>query len=417
MKIENYQTINLKMVKTLPKKKIAIVNVFFPPHSVGGATRVVSDNIDILTRDYADEFELVAFTSDDSQSEPHRLKVYAYKGLRVYKATVLWRINMDWSAQDSAMGELFDEFLAFEKPDLVHFHCIQRLTANIVEATISRGIPYVVTAHDAWWISDYQFLVDTEGTVYPDGHPELNAPIPLPDGVSFQQSVKRRSHLKNLLGQANKVLTVSESFASLYRKNGIENVVVNKNGISDHIEWRPKDTSYTPNVVCAHIGGMSEHKGYFLFKEAIESTAPKNIEVLVIDHSKEEDYLSKTDWNGVSVIIQGRVSQNHIIDLYSKIDVLLAPSIWPESYGLVTREAAACGCWVVASDIGGMAEDIQNRKNGLRIAPNSLKSLEQSFDWIIENREHIKSTAPNPKLRLASEQVYELTKLYLEINN
>ncbi|MBK8815442.1 MAG: glycosyltransferase family 4 protein [Methylococcaceae bacterium] len=400
------------MIENERKKKIAIVNVFFPPQSIGGATRVVSDNIDILHRDYGDRFEIVVFTTDATESEPHHLKVYAYKGIRVYRVSVLWRVNMDWHDRDSRMAVLFDEFLAFEQPDLIHFHCIQRLTASIVEATLTRKIPYYVTVHDAWWISDYQFLVDVQGNVHPDGHADLYALLPLPQGISFHQSIKRRIFLKELLLQAKKVFAVSENFAALYFNNGIVNVTTNKNGISDSIDWLEKDTSYTRNIVCAHIGGMSEHKGYFLFKEAIEATKPQNIEVLAIDHSKDEDYSEKTDWNGVPVTIQGRISQDNIVDLYKKIDVLFAPSIWPESYGLVTREAAACGCWVVASEIGGIAEDINHEINGLRIQPNSLEALKLSINWIVDRYDKVKAPVQNPDLRLSSQQVQELSHFY-----
>ncbi|MGR8933315.1 MAG: glycosyltransferase family 4 protein [Gammaproteobacteria bacterium] len=399
------------------RKKIALVNVFFPPQSIGGATRVVADNIEVLRRDYHDQIELVAFTSNALEGDPHRLNVYSYRGMRVYQASVLWRVNMDWHFVDEEMGKLFDEFLVFERPDLIHFHCIQRLSGSIVEMARARNVPYLVTVHDAWWISDFQFLVDADGDVYREGHPNLYAPLPLPEGVSFQQSVKRRLHLRELLGSAEKVLAVSESFADLYRKNGIDNVAVNKNGISDQTTWRDKDTSYTPRVVVGHIGGMSEHKGYFLFKEAVETLRPKDIEVLVVDHGQDEDYRQQSDWEGVPVTFVGRVSQENIVDLYTKIDVLFAPSIWPESFGLVTREAAACGCWIVASDIGGLAEDVQDRYNGLKIEAGSLPALTEALEWIVENAAKIKSIAPKTSLRLASEQVRELSQYYFNNDN
>ncbi|GAB6140415.1 hypothetical protein JCM14076_11440 [Methylosoma difficile] len=46
------------------RKKIALVNVFFPPQSHGGATRVIADNFDLLLRDYGNKFELCVFTTD-----------------------------------------------------------------------------------------------------------------------------------------------------------------------------------------------------------------------------------------------------------------------------------------------------------------------------------------------------------------
>ena len=398
----------------MPKKrKIAIVNVFFPPQAIGGATRVVIDNISVLQEDYTNDFELVAFTSDNHHRPAHQVNVYTYSGIRVYKVSPVWRENMDWHYEDANMGGIFRKFLDFEKPDLVHFHCIQRLTGSIVEETKKSKVPYLVTVHDAWWISDYQFLVDIEGEVYLGGHPNTYAPIKtLPQGVEVQQSIERHIYLKNLLNSSQKVLAVSDSFADLYRKNGIVKVSTNKNGISSHIQWKPKVTESTNKVVCAHIGGMADHKGYNLLQIAIMQASPKNIEMLVVDHGKEEDYEKKDYWGGVPVTYIGRVAQENVVDLYTKIDVLFAPSIWPESYGLVTRETAACGCWVIASNIGAIGEDIIHEETGLLIEANSIAALIEAIEWIDNHKEKCKRLPKKMPIRYSNEQVAELVEYY-----
>ena len=68
---------------------------------------------------------------------------------------------------------------------------------------------------------------------------------------------------------------------------------------------------------------------------------------------------------------------NEMPKFYSEQDVLIAPSIWPESFGLVTREALSAGLWVIASDTGALAEPILNTKdhNGFVIQPNNLDDL------------------------------------------
>ncbi|MCX2831896.1 glycosyltransferase [Microbulbifer thermotolerans] len=404
---------NKKNEKNKAKKKVALVNVFFPPQAIGGATRVVADNFSILQKQYGDDFELVVFTSDVHCTTPYQLTTYDYNGVRVYRSTILYRENMDWHPKDPVMYDLFTKFLQLEKPDLVHFHCVQRLTASIVEATRSANIPYIVTVHDAWWISDHQFLVDDNGTVYPEGHPDMYAPRCLPNNVSLSESIERTSYLKQLLHDARTVLTVSDSFAEIYKKNGIHEIQVNKNGISTTINWDRKDTSYTDKVVCAHIGGMAEHKGYFLLKKAIEQIQPDNIEMLIVDHAKEDGYIENTYWGRVPVTFIGRVNQENIVDLYRKIDVLFAPSTWPESYGLVTREAAACGCWVVASNLGGIGEDVLDGINGYRIDPEfiTIENIVKSIDFEFE---HFKLMAPSSDIRTANEQVVELVGFYNE---
>ena len=144
----------------MPRRKVAIVNVFFPPQSIGGATRVVGDNVAILSADHADRIEWVGFAANSHSQTPHEVDVYGHLGHRVYRAGAVFRRNMDWCPRDEEMGLLFRRFLEFEAPEVVHFHCVQRLTGSVVEATRDLGIPYMVTVHDAWWISDHQFLVD-----------------------------------------------------------------------------------------------------------------------------------------------------------------------------------------------------------------------------------------------------------------
>ncbi|MFZ2725016.1 MAG: glycosyltransferase [Methylococcaceae bacterium] len=402
--------------EVVKRQKIALVNVFFPPQAIGGATRVIADNFDVLQRDYADQFELTAFTSDaefKGHVPAHTMSLYNYEGVRVYRSSAVWREHMDWHCYDKQMGQLFADFLVAEQPDLVHFHCVQRLTGAVLEVTREAKIPYLVTVHDAWWISDYQFLVDADNKVYPQGHPDPYESYTPPKGISMVDSIERILYLKGLLNDAKAVLTVSQSFADIYRNNEVEHIRVNKNGISDSINWQAKNTTHTAKVVCGHIGGMAEHKGYFLLKNAIEMLQPKNIELLVVDHSKGEGYRHKELWGKVPVTFVGRVNQNAIVDLYQHIDVLFAPSTWPESYGLVTREAAACGCWVVASNMGGIGEDVIDGVSGFVIEPTQ-KALITCLKSIDAQPERFKELAPEVVLRLASQQVLELVQIYKE---
>lgn len=396
------------------KRKLALVNVFFPPQSIGGATRVVADNFLALRKHHADELDVCVFTADAEHRAPHQMAVYIHEDCRVYQVTTLWREHMDWHPRDPEMYRLFTDFLELERPDVIHFHCIQRLTASIVEAAIDAGIPYIVTAHDAWWISDFQFLVDHNDKVYSQGHPDPYQLIELAPNMTLADSIERRRDLKNLLNRAEKRLTVSNAFAEIYRANGINDIDVTPNGISEYLPWKPKSTSYTENVVCGHIGSMSEHKGYYLLKEAVLESQPKNLEFLIVDHSKEEGYEHRSFWGKVPVTFIGRVDQEKIVELYRQIDVLFAPSIWPESFGLVTREAVACGCWVVASSLGGIGEDIVNGENGYIIDPTE-DMLIKALNFINLSPEKHKGASTTAVNRTATEQTETLKGLYLEL--
>ena len=91
-----------------------------------------------------------------------------------------------------------------------------------------------------------------------------------------------------------------------------------------------------PIKIC-HIGGMSLHKGYQLFRQAVHSMEPGlKLEFTVIDHrlaSQKDEYSSI--WNGYRVQFIAPIAMEKMNEFYASQDVLVAPSIWPESFGLV----------------------------------------------------------------------------------
>ncbi len=391
------------------RKKIVIVNVFFPPQTIGGATRVVTDNVEALVERYKDQFDIEIFTSDHDNPEPYQIYQYSTMGARVTKVSTPLKEGMDWDYNDPRMQEIFSDYLDYVKPDLVHFHCIQRLTASIVTATQERRIPYIVTVHDAWWISDYQFLVDDEGNAC-DIH--QNDPfIVAKQSKDVARTLKRQTYLRGCLSKAHYVLAVSETFGRIYEANGFRNVRVNRNGIKQR-NWLPRIASTSGRVRLGHIGGMSKHKGFHLFKSALSRGDFRHLEALIVDLSKPYGHKQREVWGEAPVTIVGRYPQEKIEELYAGMDVLAAPSIWPESFGLVTREAVAAGVWVIASDIGALGEDIAADENGYVISVDDDKALFNILEKINGNPKRY--LEPHTKRDVVSvyEQVAALADIY-----
>ena len=94
--------------------------------------------------------------------------------------------------------------------------------------------------------------------------------------------------------------------------------------------------------------------------------------------------------------------------------MLLAPSLWPESFGLVTREARAAGLWVVASDLGAIGEDIEEGVNGFRIDVGSPDGLRAALKRIDADPERFRASPPPPSQppRTAADQGDDLIALY-----
>ena len=125
------------------------------------------------------------------------------------------------------------------------------------------------------------------------------------------------------------------------------------------------------------VGGMAVHKGYPVLRDAIHIAQLGNkASFTIIDsHLSSNSSPYQLNWGGCLVNFRPPVKFEEMVDFYSIHDVLIAPSIWPESFGLVTREALSQGLWVISSNIGALSEPVVNGHNGFVVEPNDSHSL------------------------------------------
>jgi glycosyltransferase involved in cell wall biosynthesis len=389
------------------RRRILICNVFFAPQSFGGATRVVENNVDDLIERYGDEFE-ISILSTYAGLRSGALKVDVYRGRPVYRIGTPVEVNMNWRPFNDDMLPPFRRVLDVVQPDLIHFHCMQRLTASVVEEALRAGFPYLVTVHDAWWISDHQFLVDQNDRLAPIDDPFQ---VELPAGVKRTESLARVQRLKSLLNAAFATLTVSVSFARLYARAGAKNVRVCENGLG---EMGPRLPKTTPNgkIVLGHIGGRSAHKGASLIEAVLKKHNYRNLELVMVDGTLEVGEHEIVLWGTTPVTLRAPTPIGRVNELYASIDVLLAPSIWPESYGLVVREALHYRTWVVVSNRGALPQDVIEGENGFVVEPTPSDSLAAVLKQIDDDVVRFKMPVPQRPLRLASAQAADLVDVY-----
>lgn len=65
----------------------------------------------------------------------------------------------------------------------------------------------------------------------------------------------------------------------------------------------------------------------------------------------------------------------------------VAPSLWPEPFGIVALEAAAAGKPVVASDIGGLRDIVVDGQTGLLVGPDDRPALAAAMQRLIDEPE------------------------------
>jgi len=125
------------------------------------------------------------------------------------------------------------------------------------------------------------------------------------------------------------------------------------------------------------VGQMRPYKGLKVLLDAVKGL---DAELWVVgdgpDRSKYEDYAQALKLNNVR--FYGAVPDDVLRQIYLSSDVLVLPSISKnEAFGLVTLEAAAAGCAVVASDIPGLRDVVEDF--GLLVKPKDPRELREAL--------------------------------------
>ena len=396
------------------RTRLLFVNVFFWPQSIGGATRILEDSVRYIGEHYPDDFELYVLCADESPDprQPYHIEQYWYGAAMVTRIGVPRR---SWSDHEDPRVESFVRRFVHEyQIDIAHVHCVQLLTAAPLRALCDSGVPTVVTVHDAWWLSVSQFLFSPQGEVIAPGWDEWAASeLAGADSEQRGKLVARRLDLMALLERASRVLAVSESFAGVYRAAGLTTIGVNENGVTE-LPAVPQPRSRQPGapIVIGFVGGMSAHKGYDLLRAVVRGASFRNLEFLIVDHAMNFESSRRSRWGDSRVRFVGRYPQTRVHELYAELDILAAPSLWPESFGLVTREALLAGVPVIASNRGDVGRHVTPGVDGWIVDVTTPQALHDLLVRLDRGEEAVPVVSPGRSFRLPTDQVEELVTLY-----
>ncbi|WP_431158312.1 glycosyltransferase family 4 protein [Winogradskyella poriferorum] len=89
--------------------------------------------------------------------------------------------------------------------------------------------------------------------------------------------------------------------------------------------------------------------------------------------------------NQSGVINTKRIPNEDLAKYYQLSDIFLFPTLWKEGFGIVLAEAMHCGCYIIASDQGGVREVLGNGKYGKLIdKPNLVEEWVNAMHFSVE---------------------------------
>lgn len=130
---------------------------------------------------------------------------------------------------------------------------------------------------------------------------------------------------------------------------------------------------------------MTRWKGHMVLIDALEKIKHLNFYCIMAgDLAKHPKYVSAIKEKIYQCKLQSHIqlfgNEPDIISLYGISDIVLSTSIEPEAFGRTIIEAQAMEKIVIATNIGGACETIQDGLNGFHVKPNDSIELAQKIE-------------------------------------
>ncbi len=360
----------------------------------------------------------------DNRNDDH----YFFEDIKIIRYS-----EMTESSRDLTMGlaepqglRRFIQILAEERPDIIHFHEIaggRGVGMFHLEAAKSLGIKVVLTLHLSTYTCETGNLIYKEervcdGIIRPHacsactyvsrgfGNVSGNALAVIAKGLYVMglDASKHPSKIGTALGYpflirkkkvrllllaslADQIVVLTSFYRKILISNGVSpsKITLSQQGLTG----RPtipvmKDTRSGLRLV--FIGRVSKYKGVHLLLEALQALPGEGISLDIYGPVTEDAYALTCRTLAVgmqNVYWRGTIESSKVIAMLSGYDLLCLPSTFSEMSPLVIQEAFAAKIPVLASNVYGNAEQIQDGINGWLFDFKDVSSLKNKLELLL----------------------------------
>jgi glycosyltransferase involved in cell wall biosynthesis len=133
------------------------------------------------------------------------------------------------------------------------------------------------------------------------------------------------------------------------------------------------------------VGRLEKEKGLaFLLRALARLSRPYRL-LVAGEGSRLEEYKALANKLGIAgqVDFLGWLSPEEIKRIYEAVVCLVFPSIWPEPFGMVGIEAFYNSRPVIAFDVGGVSDWLQDGWSGYLVPPQDVAQLAERIDRVL----------------------------------
>lgn len=138
-------------------------------------------------------------------------------------------------------------------------------------------------------------------------------------------------------------------------------------------------------VLFGAMGATSDlRKGFEVLIQALQKLKEKNIDFVVFGSTEPQEI---QNFEFKAHYVGSLADDVSLVTLYSAVDVMIAPSL-EENLSNAIMESLSCATPVVAFDIGGNRDMIENKKTGYLARPFDTTGLANGIEWILKAKNY-----------------------------
>jgi glycosyltransferase involved in cell wall biosynthesis len=194
------------------------------------------------------------------------------------------------------------------------------------------------------------------------------------------QSRRQRS-LAEFLDRVDRIVVVSGWLLDMMVANGIptDKVVLSRHGsTSSAAHWTTGQRAPGGRLRIVFVGRLNPTKGPHVLLDALSRRPELPVDLdlfgIVQEDAAYVAELRRQAANDARVRLLAPLSSESVVPTLRAYDVLAVPSVWMETGPLVVYDAFEAGLPVVGSRRGGIAELVQDERNGLLVDPGNPRA-------------------------------------------
>jgi glycosyltransferase involved in cell wall biosynthesis len=425
----------------------------FPPFNIAGV-EVVAHALSRCLVERGHQVKVFHRVAEPSRPE-YTVQRVEVDGLPVVRVNNTFREcdRFERTYRNEVIDRIFGELLEAERPDVVHFHHVTCLSTNLIAEAFRRGIPIVYTLHDYWLICQRGQFLKTDLSICPGqddgacvkclawqlnlrggstkvarvlkqmvpaigtlpaagikrflkGIYTLYAQAFFASQVEAREKVRvRMEHIKEICGMVDLFISPSRFLKERYVEFGIPEDRILYSTLGFETSYYKRTSGLNDGRIrFGYLGTLIPPKGLHILIEAFNEIADDRASLHIYGHTVPyegyENYLDhlKGMIRSPRIHMEGFYEHREVGRILDNLDVLVVPSIWYENSPLTIQEAMLAGVPVITSDLGGMAELVQDGVSGLTFRPRDPADLRKKMMRFLQEEGLLEKVRPEAKV-------------------